>query len=83
MADFTLINQRFIVFLIISLLYFGISRAQGKEECTGNCFSTEIISIEPDGDCFHYEIEVIFSGSCVFELSHYDFDLGCGTMSNA
>ena len=59
------------------------NKGDRTKDCGENGYSTEIISIEPDGECFWYKIKVVSNNQNNFELSHYDIDLGCGTISEA
>ena len=71
-----------ITFLFVSL-FASYAHTQGKKDCGIQCFGTEIMSIQHLGDCDRYEIQVTYRGTCNFELSHYDFDPGCGAISDA
>jgi hypothetical protein len=57
--------------------------AQPSEECGESCFSTRVVSVERDGDCAAYELEVYVQGSCRYELSHFNVQPPCGVTGNA
>ena len=71
-----------ITFLLVSL-FASHAHTQGKKDCGIQCFGTEILGIQELADCDRYEIQVTYRGTCNFELSHYDFDPGCGAISDA
>ncbi len=57
---------------------------QNKQDCGENPFSSEIVSIEEEGECLIYKIKVTSSTQiCRFDLSHFMFDPGCGTIVEA
>lgn len=54
-----------------------------KHDCTGNCFSAEVISaVAGAGGCTDYELRIAHNGSCRYELSHVVVEMPCGMVSN-
>jgi hypothetical protein len=77
-AIFLLMN----LFIILSAMVAWAEGKKGKDKsCGEGAFTTEIIEIEEDGECYDVVLNVSFEDGVVFELSHANFDFGCGTYS--
>ena len=53
----------------------------GNESCS-DCFDTEIVSVEKDGHCFTYRMEITTNGNCRYDLSHWTVAVPCGKISH-
>jgi len=54
-----------------------------KPDCSGTCFSAEVISEKPGADgCTDIEMKVSHDGRCRYELSHFTVELPCGFVRN-
>lgn len=68
-------------FLFILTAYFAWS--QSPDDCGESSFNTNIIKFEKNESCYNVILEISNDGNCRYELSHVNFDFGCGTISNA
>lgn len=54
-----------------------------SNDCSGNCFSTQVISAKVNADCCtEYELKISHDGTCRYDLSHVAFEVPCGTITN-
>lgn len=55
-----------------------------NNDCSGNCFSAEIVSVRAVGaDCKEYEMRISHDGTCRYELSHLVIEVLCGKIKSA
>ena len=79
------------VLFLFTYLFFILSAfaawAQGKkhneEDCGNTSFTTDIVHFDQSESCYDVVLNVSFKEGVIFELSHANFDFGCGTYSNA
>ena len=53
-----------------------------KKGCGDTPFKTDILKFEKSDACYLVELEVSFEQQVTFELSHVNFDFGCGVITN-
>jgi hypothetical protein len=59
----------------------GEDPGSGNETCE-ECFTSAIAVVEQDAFCYDYEVVVSTNGNCRHDLSHWDVEIPCGTISN-
>src|SRR5690606_29528426 len=52
----------------------------GGDESCSDCLDTEIVSVEKDGHCRTYTMEVATNGNCRHDLSHWTVAIPCGNV---
>ncbi|MCK5105113.1 MAG: SprB repeat-containing protein, partial [Cyclobacteriaceae bacterium] len=68
-------------FLFVLTAYFAW--AQSPKDCGELSFKTNILKFEKIESCYDVVLEVSNNENCRYELSHFNFDFGCGTISKA
>ena len=73
----------FALSFLILVLPVSYAFSNPNKSCEDNPFKTEIISFEKNDACYSVTIEVSHNNKVQFELSHANFDFGCGWVENA